>query len=126
MKIILIEEYNPDYPNDKIICLNDYSVSDIEKLIKFLQKILVNNVEYNLSMENFIYSSINLTFRVNNTDIGIIKEHSSYICSLTLKSYEQMIQKLYLYKNRNIYNEYIWLYDVYSTYDLLISNSCIW
>ncbi|MBV7440108.1 hypothetical protein KRX57_01605 [Weeksellaceae bacterium TAE3-ERU29] len=124
MKIRVFENYNKEYPEDKIVCLNTYSENDITQFIVFIKNVIKNpNLEHNLSKENFIDSDINLFFQLDEKDVGIEKKQGNYICKLTLTAYENIIELLY---KDDLSKGYQWLYDTLSQYELLLSNKCKW
>lgn len=127
MKIKVFENFSFEYPEDAIVCLYKYNVSDINNLINFIERLITdeNYIGLNLSEESFIQSDMNLIFKLNRRDIGIEKKDLFYVCSLTISSYKKMVEFLINHKI-DIKNTHCWLYDTSSKYEFLISYDCKW
>ncbi|MDX9925297.1 MAG: hypothetical protein RBS48_11065 [Ignavibacteriaceae bacterium] len=128
MNIDVFENYNFNYPEDTIICMNNYNEEDINRLIEFFKHLIfdTNFITYNLTDQEFVDSKVNLLFKIDNEDIGIEKVNNNYICGLTTKTYNNIIHKLLNHKKHSFQKGHLWLYDTLSSYELLLSYDKQW
>lgn len=128
MKISIIREYNPNHLEDQIICLNEFDNNDLIGLKKSLLDVSNNKVVI-LSEQQFVsVSDYKLILELSNRNDGL-KELSKnvYRCSLLKSEYQRIIEKIDLFVNQEYdENSYLWLYDMDTPIDFLLSKNCKW
>jgi len=128
MKINIFENVNDDYPDDKIICINDFDTSDLKFLINSIEKIINEGIGFSITNDTKNQNgSIVLTFSTSEIDYGIKQvDNKSFICILTTSKYSVMGELLQHFMKKDIKKGYQWLFDLNSPIELLLSYNCKW
>lgn len=115
MRIEVFKNYRDDFPEDHVICLCDYSTSDLELFTDFI--VNINATQFmDLSKQFFIdSSSCSLIFIIDTNGNGIVeKGNNEYECRLSFHNYVEMggILKEALKRGESDSpSNYYWLYD---------------
>lgn len=126
MKLDYIANIN-EY-GDHVVRLYDFNQ---ELAIKFravvMEAIITNKKELDLSAVDFIESrNCRLTLRISEENTGIFtNDNELFFCDLTTAGYEQMINLLEPFCNRDT-KGYQWLYDIDTQTDFLFSPGGTW
>lgn len=128
MNISLIKEYNSDHLEDQIVCLNDFDNKDIEELGKVFLKVC-NGQTIILSEQYFIKIAdckLILSLSIDNVGLKELSENC-YNCFLSKSEYWKIINEIALFAQTGYdENTYLWLYDINTPIDFLLSKNCKW
>lgn len=128
MKITVFRDYREDYPEDQIICLNDFNKGELKSFCKTLHNVIAG-VNVNVHEEDYISESeCKLTLKLSEDKSGLKEiEYGNYICFLDESGYRKMIDLIEaFFENDCGDNHFQWLYDIMNPIDLLLSNKCRW
>jgi len=129
MNISLFENIRDNYPEDKIICINNFDYKELNDFIHSINCLINSRTPFSImnSSKCLNEEKIILTFSISDHDIGIIKyTNKLFICLLSIAKYFEMIQLTFDLLKRGIELNYQWLYDLNTPIDLLLSKNSKW
>lgn len=128
MKISLIKEYNSDHLEDQIVCLHDFDNKDLMELRNAFLTVCDGQVVI-LSEQRYIEDSdcrLILSLSVDNEGLKELSVNL-YNCFLSKSEYQRIVNEIGSFaQNGYDENTYLWLYDINTPIDFLLSRNCKW
>lgn len=127
MKVEYLHDIYKDLnEDDGLVRLYDFEHDEIKNLVDHLSNLISENNSFELTnLSGVVAVNCSLRFEIGKIDLGLQKSQTQsgfneFVCTLTNESYVSAINNINQYMESK-FDGYIWLYDLVTDYELLLS-----